>query len=315
MFCKNCGSQIDSDSKFCTGCGAQTSNYKPVCPKCGNEASGKFCITCGYSMSGTEGKNSNEKLYLGLGIFGFVLTIVGCFLPFITASILYYSKSFGFIEGDGKIVLILSIIALIFFLLKKGAVSLSLNIYSLYITLYDGINVQNSSFKTPIAEGGLDYGFYVLLIGLILFIVMSALLSSKRGLITSIIVNAVLIAAALITTPIVLGIMNDAKEAANLRSVEAYAKSIEYGVIQYEYKNDGKLPKSYCDVKPYVSNTNTEVVCDIELDGEYANVVIKHCKVGDYEKSSYRYDGTLKTENRGAEKEEVTEFASPERCY
>ena len=50
-------------------------------------------------------------------------------------------------------------------------------------------------------------------------------------------VIVILAVIALITTPIVLGIINDAKEASNQRSVEAYAKAVEYGVIQYEYKN------------------------------------------------------------------------------
>lgn len=120
---------------------------------------------------------------------------------------------------------------------------------------------------------------------------------------------------AYITTPIVLNSINDAKEASNLRTVEAYAKAIEYGVIQYEYKNNGELPKSYCEVEPYISYTNTEVVCNVEIDDKYANVTITHCKVGDYEKHSYRYDGTLKTENRGAVVEEVTEFGNPPSCY
>lgn len=109
--------------------------------------------------------------------------------------------------------------------------------------------------------------------------------------------------------------IEDAKEAANLRSVEAYAKAIEYGVIQYEYKNNGDLPKSYCDVKQYISYTNEEVVCDVEIDDDSANVSVSHCKVGSYEKHSYRYDGTLRTEDRGAEVEDETEFGYPESCY
>ena len=110
---------------------------------------------------------------------------------------------------------------------------------------------------------------------------------------------------ALITTPIVLGIINDAKEASNLRSVEAYAKAVEYGVIQYEYKNNGEWPQDYCDVDEYVSYTNTEVKCDVTISEDVANVIVEHCQVGSYTKHSYKYDGTLKKENRGAAKDDT----------
>ena len=126
---------------------------------------------------------------------------------------------------------------------------------------------------------------------------------------------------ALATTPIVLNILDDAKESSNLRCVEAYAKAIEYGVIQYEYKHNGELPSSYCDVKPYVNldhvvcGDDNNISCDITITGDGANVKVKHCKIGNYEKHSYRYDGTLKSEDRGAVVEEETEFGNPPRCY
>ena len=140
--------------------------------------------------------------------------------------------------------------------------------------------------------------------------------SNMKGftLIELLAVIVILAIIALITTPIVLGIINDAKEAANLRSVEAYAKAIEYGVVQFEYKNNGELPTGYCDVEPYVSYTNTDVVCDITITEDVANVKVEHCKVGNYTKNSYKYDGTLKTENRGAEKESSKQFASKTTC-
>ena len=135
--------------------------------------------------------------------------------------------------------------------------------------------------------------------------------TNKKGftLIELLAVIVILAVIALITTPIVLGIINDAKEASNLRSVEAYAKAVEYGVIQYEYKNNGELPTSYCDIKDYVSYTNTDVVCKVTITSDVANVKVENCKVGSYTKNSYKYDGTLKTENRGAEKEATKKFA------
>ena len=136
--------------------------------------------------------------------------------------------------------------------------------------------------------------------------------SNKKGftLIELLAVIVILAVIALITTPIVLGIINDAKEASNLRSVEAYAKAVEYGVIQYEYKNNGELPTSYCDIKDYVSYTNTDVVCEVSITEDVANVIVEHCKVGSYTKNSYKYDGSLKTENRGAEKEATKQLTT-----
>ena len=136
--------------------------------------------------------------------------------------------------------------------------------------------------------------------------------SNKKGftLIELLAVIVILAVIALITTPIVLGIINDAKEASNLRSVEAYAKAVEYGVIQYEYKNNGELPTSYCDIKDYVSYTNTDVVCEVTITDDVANVIVEHCKVGSYTKNSYKYDGSLKTENRGAEKEATKQLTT-----
>lgn len=143
--------------------------------------------------------------------------------------------------------------------------------------------------------------------------------SNMKGftLIELLAVIVILAVIALITTPIVLGIINDAKEASNLRSVEAYAKAVEYGVIQYEYKNNGEIPTSYCDIKDYVSYTNTDVVCVVTITEDVANVIVEHCKVGSYTKNSYKYDGSLKTENRGAEKEatkQLTTTKPDENC-
>lgn len=137
-------------------------------------------------------------------------------------------------------------------------------------------------------------------------------MKSNKGftLIELLAVIVILAVIALITTPIVLGIINDAKEAANLRSVEAYAKALEYGVVQYEYKNNGELPKTYDDIKEFVSYTNTKVCCNIDINSDNATVKVTNCQVGNYTKHSYSYDGTLKTENRGATAESEKQFAT-----
>lgn len=149
-------------------------------------------------------------------------------------------------------------------------------------------------------------------------------MKSNKGftLIELLAVIVILAVIALITTPIVLGIINDAKEAANKRSVEAYASALEYGVVQYEYDHNGNLPTSYCDLinsdgKNYLKYKNTDVVCNVEIDSDYASVKVTNCKVGQYTKHSYTYDSNAKVNDNGeygAKAESETKFATKPSC-
>ena len=47
---------------------------------------------------------------------------------------------------------------------------------------------------------------------------------------------------ALIATPIILGIINDARESAKTRSAELVATGVEYAITTYMYKNNGNAP-------------------------------------------------------------------------
>ena len=184
MYCKNCGSQIDNDSIFCSNCGVQTiSNITTLCPVCGNEANGTFCGSCGYNMyssSNAIGKNNNEIIFKCLGILGFILVVIGCCAPFATARLGFLSQSVSFIEGDGIIVLFLSLIGLIFLLFKLGGVCFVLNFISLVVTIIDGVNTSDVSFENEYIRAGLDYGFYLIIIGLILTMVMCFPISYKK---------------------------------------------------------------------------------------------------------------------------------------
>lgn len=56
MFCKNCGTVINSTTRFCPGCGAKV-EQKPdssVCPACGTpvKTGAKFCENCGATLGG-----------------------------------------------------------------------------------------------------------------------------------------------------------------------------------------------------------------------------------------------------------------------
>lgn len=56
MLCKNCGTVINSTTRFCPGCGAKV-EQKPdssVCPACGTpvKTGAKFCENCGATLGG-----------------------------------------------------------------------------------------------------------------------------------------------------------------------------------------------------------------------------------------------------------------------
>ena len=49
---------------------------------------------------------------------------------------------------------------------------------------------------------------------------------------------------ALIATPIILGIINDARDSAKTRSAELVATGVEYAITTYMYKHNGNAPAS-----------------------------------------------------------------------
>lgn len=183
MYCRKCGSEMNEDSRFCNNCGTQNISVTALCPKCGNEVCGSFCSSCGHQMIGSnniETKNNNEIIFKCLGVLGFILVIIGCCSPFVTARLGFLSQSVNFIDGDGKIVLFLSLIGLIFLLFKFGLVCLVFNLISLITTIIDGINTSNNKIESEYITAGLDYGFYLIIIGLILTMVMCFTISYKK---------------------------------------------------------------------------------------------------------------------------------------
>ena len=46
---------------------------------------------------------------------------------------------------------------------------------------------------------------------------------------------------ALIVTPIISGVISDAKKAAAARSLDGYVKAVEYAQVKYQYANNGSI--------------------------------------------------------------------------
>jgi type IV pilus assembly protein PilA len=139
-------------------------------------------------------------------------------------------------------------------------------------------------------------------------------MSNKKGftLIELLAIIVILAIIALITTPIVLNLINQSKEAANKRSVEAYAKAVEYAVMQYEYNNNGELPTddpntatnpktAYEKISSFIEYSNSDVHCLVQINGNgKGSVDICGCQVGSYTKTHYKYSSVG---GKGADKD------------
>ena len=76
---------------------------------------------------------------------------------------------------------------------------------------------------------------------------------NKKGftLIELLAVIVILAIIALIATPIIIGIINDARDEADQRSVELIGSGVEYAVTTYMYKNGGNVPTEASQIAGY----------------------------------------------------------------
>ena len=100
----------------------------------------------------------------------------------------------------------------------------------------------------------------------------------KKGftLIELLAVIVILAIIALIATPIILGIINDAREESNERSVELYASAVRNGIAAYQLTN-GEVPAgTYSLTADKTSLTNGTVTFDVDYDGnvECTSIII-----------------------------------------
>ena len=65
---------------------------------------------------------------------------------------------------------------------------------------------------------------------------------------------------ALIATPIILGIINDARTQARKRSAELAYTGVEYAITSYMYSNNGQVPTSVKDLENFFKVENVTLV-------------------------------------------------------
>ena len=115
----------------------------------------------------------------------------------------------------------------------------------------------------------------------------------KKGftLIELLAVIVILAIIALIATPIILGIINDAREESNERSVELYASAVRNGIAAYQLR-EGKevLPGTYNESNPlpFEPEYDGKVDCENVIISETGKVSLDKCTVnGGTKKYSY----------------------------
>ena len=115
----------------------------------------------------------------------------------------------------------------------------------------------------------------------------------KKGftLIELLAVIVILAIIALIATPIILGIINDAREESNERSVELYASAVRNGIAAYQLR-EGKevLPGTYNETNklPFEPEYDGKVDCENVIISETGKVSLEKCTVNGGEKQ-YNY--------------------------
>ena len=103
----------------------------------------------------------------------------------------------------------------------------------------------------------------------------------KKGftLIELLAVIVILAIIALIATPIILGIINDAREESNKRSVELYAKAISNGIAAHQLRTGEEvLPGTYTTL-PFKVEYEGKVECRSVIISEDITVSLDKCKV------------------------------------
>lgn len=108
-----------------------------------------------------EQRDKQKKIVQLLVIIASVAVIVSCFMPFYTVSLLGFSKSVSYIDGDGVISVILAIAAIVLALLKLYKITLVPAAINLLMIMYD---VSNASSVSE-GMGSLAVGAVIAILG------------------------------------------------------------------------------------------------------------------------------------------------------
>lgn len=120
-----------------------------------------------------------KENYCFMGIMGFLLAILGSFLPFYTMKAGEVTLSNRFIDQSGMVVVVLSFVGLFLLFFKDSKFFLWIPIFNLVITLFDGINDLISFRGNAQVDAYLNIGFFLVLIGSFFALMYAILLKDK----------------------------------------------------------------------------------------------------------------------------------------
>ena len=95
---------------------------------------------------------------------------------------------------------------------------------------------------------------------------------------------------ALIATPIILGIINDARTQARKRSAELAYTGVEYAITSYMYNNNGNVPGSVSDIKPYFKVENVTLVVPSESENNNKGTIKENGAADDTKLCEVKYE-------------------------
>ena len=104
----------------------------------------------------------------------------------------------------------------------------------------------------------------------------------KKGftLIELLAVIIILAVIALIATPIILNVVDSAKESARKSSVAGFADAMKLGVSDYMFQNSGDLPTIDEDFQKKYNSKGESVICEGVYSTDSYGIVLHNCKVG-----------------------------------
>ena len=120
-----------------------------------------------------------KENYCFMGIMGFLLAILGSFLPFYTMKAGEVTLSNRFIDQSGMVVVVLSFVGLFLLFFKDSKFFLWIPIFNLVITLFDGINDLISFRGNAQVDAYLNICFFLVLIGSFFALMYAILLKDK----------------------------------------------------------------------------------------------------------------------------------------
>ena len=105
----------------------------------------------------------------------------------------------------------------------------------------------------------------------------------KKGftLIELLAVIVILAIIALIATPVILNIIDDARDSSNKESINLYAKAIENAVANYLLKNPEDTNITLEKIEEYIKYDGNKVECDTININSNGSIYLKDCKVND----------------------------------